>query len=342
MHSSKVTPMLGDPETKYHTDPDGDSVQEISLHSPDKHTIGGAARMPQATRRLSKRWSSWIEDHPDEQERIQEQASRFGGINKETFTSLLTYSTEVVGQTTEAPSKPKKAQVNVPVALTIMIKAIEAEGSGDDQTVILSGTMIHRALFLDLRRVLRSDRDSDEGPKYFQIRLNEGLDAEGITERKCVLSPLDVVDKFKHTDAQSIFNACCTTMSFQLPLKRETVFNMQPFQISTCEILLELTSFTGTVHAESLDTYDTISKLAKKLKLGGENSAQLCRHLEKEDVKLDLLRPRSDATIDAWLKELGLGVQDRATFINALRSNSEIEESDECVAALPRPRMLRT
>ena len=50
----------------------------------------------------------------------------------------------------------------------------------------------------------------------------------------------------------------------------------------------------------------------------------------------------SDATVDAWLKELGLGVQDRATFINALRSNSEIEESDECVAALPRPRMLRT
>ena len=341
MHSSKVTPMLGDPETKYHTDPDGDSVTEISLHSPDKHHLGGAARMPQATRRLSKRWSSMP---PDEQERIQEQAKRFGGVNEETkesFKSLLTYSTED-HQTTEAPSKPKKSQVSVPVALTLMIKAIEAEGSGDDQKVILSGTMIHRALFLDLRRVLRSDRDSDEGPKYFQIRLNEGLEAEGITERKCVLSPLDVVDKFSGTGAKSIFNACCTTLSFQLPLKRETVFNMQPFQISTCEILLELTSFTGTVHAESLDTYDTISKLAKKLKLGGENSAQLCRHLEKEDVKLDLLRPRSDATIDAWLKELGLGVQDRATFINALRSNSEIDRSDECVPALPRPRMLRT
>ena len=89
MHSSKVTPMLGDPETKYRTDPDGDSVTEIALDSPDKHHLGGAARMPQATRRLSKRWSSMP---PDEQERIQEQANRFGGVNEETqesFKSLL-------------------------------------------------------------------------------------------------------------------------------------------------------------------------------------------------------------------------------------------------------------
>ena len=86
------------------------------------------------------------------------------------------------------------------------------------------------------------------GPSMFKVRLNDGPEAAGlIAERKCVLSPLDVVDKFSGTGAKSIFNACCTTMSFQLPLKRETVFNMQPFQISTCEILLELTSFAGTV-----------------------------------------------------------------------------------------------
>ena len=279
---------------------------------------------------------------------IEQQADRFGGLfaSREAFTELLKYH----DKTTAPPPPPLRApgQVNVPVFLTLMIKSLD---DGENGELVLNGTLVHRSVFFDMRRLRPEDSEGALGPSMFKVRLNDGPEAAGlINERKCVLSPVLVDSRDSSTGAvraaPSDFRARCTTASFKLPMHRRVVLNAQPFEICAATILLELTSFVGEVLSEKeVGECDTVRKLLRKLRIpsaldvddvrdamcsgaeyggvgtdgGATSRAPLGAAPPLGDVPLDVLLPRTDAVLDAWFRELGVSVFDRMRLLDALR-----------------------
>ena len=269
---------------------------------------------------------------------IEEQADRFGGLlpTAEAFSELLKYH----DKTTAPPPPPLRspAQVNVPVFLTLMVKSLD---DGENGELALNGTIVHRSVFFDMLRLRPEDSEGALGPSMFKVRLNDGPEAAGlIAERKCVLSPMLIDRRDAATGAPraapSDFRARCTTASFKLPMQRRAVLHVQPFEICAATILLELTSFVGEVLSEQeVGECDTVRKLLRKLRIpsaldadgacdaragaGGGAGTDGGATPPLGDVPLDVLRPRSDAVIDAWFRELGVSVFDRMRLLDALR-----------------------
>ena len=197
--------------------------------------------------------------------------SKYGGPSDETrntFQSMIEFQQKTADE--EKPKNPD--QVSVPVFLTVLVKNISTdENGGEDPPFFLNGTMVHRSLFLDMLRV--SPIDTEDTQKTFKMRLNEGpiIDDACLSERKCVPTPIGMEGEAK-TSTGPDYQARCTTSSFKLQMKKQTVFNKMPFQIIACEVYLELTSFVGEVLAlhdpeVGVDKCDTLKKLLTKLKV---------------------------------------------------------------------------
>ena len=148
------------------------------------------------------------------------------------------------------PDKSKITQVVVPVFATILVKKLVEDTDG---IVSLVATFIQRPLLYDLKSM---DRESgNEAKVYFDMRVNEGEHFDCFTMRK-VAHVLEAApgaaEVKKGADAPPTFlSAATSTFAASLPMKLDSVYNQQPFNIMACTVMIELTSFVG-INAEGV------------------------------------------------------------------------------------------
>lgn len=137
------------------------------------------------------------------------------------------------------PTKMRITQCVVPVYATILVKKLVEDTDG---VVNLVGTVLQRPLLFDLQQF---DRESgNAASQYFNMRVNEGEHSDCFTLRKVARSLEKAGDPADPTHP-SYLTAVSSTFEASIPMKLDSVYNQQPFNIMSATIMVELTSFIG-------------------------------------------------------------------------------------------------
>ena len=127
-----------------------------------------------------------------------------------------------------------------------MVKRLE-DNPNNENEILCAATVIQRCMFVEPSLVARSgsgqERDAADG---FVVRINDSVSGSGTAEVRKIVEA-DIVFQGEPTG----FSSVSVTSSVELPMKKIVIFDRQPFRITACELMLELTSFTGKINLKT-------------------------------------------------------------------------------------------
>ena len=121
-----------------------------------------------------------------------------------------------------------------------MVKRLE-DNPNNENEILCAATVIQRCMFVEPSLVQGSGQERAAGDG-FVVRINDSVSGTGAAEVRKVVEA-EIVFQGEPTG----FSSVSVTTSVELPMKKIVIFDRQPFRITACELMLELTSFTGKI-----------------------------------------------------------------------------------------------